>query len=124
MALTIKEDHKDNYKEIFEKLVKEKFDEIKELTHEINYDDLTYYFKGNTARKIFGDFNNGIERFRKIRSGEMKLEETKSNLKEISGGRYKSEEQKLALENIKLLYESREALIKLFNDYSSIVSEA
>ena len=54
----------------------------------------------------------------------MKLEETKSNLKEISGGRYKSEEQKLALENIKLLYESREALIKLFNDYSSIVSEA
>ena len=45
MALTIKEDHKDNYKEIFEKLVKEKFDEIKELTHEINYDDLTYYLK-------------------------------------------------------------------------------
>ena len=120
VALTIKEHHKDNYKKIFEKLVKEKFDEIKELTH----DDLTYYFKGNTARKIFGDFNNDIERFRKIRSAEMKLEETKSNLKEISGGRYKSEEQKLALENIKLLYESREAVIKLFNDYSSIVSEA
>ena len=56
----------------------------------------------------------------------MKLEEAKklqnvfkSNLNEISSGRYKSEEQKSALENIKLLYESREAVNKLFNDYSS-----
>ena len=44
----------------------------------------------------------------------------KSNLNEISGGGYKSEEQKSALENIKLLYESREAFIILFNDYSLI----
>ena len=47
----------------------------------------------------------------------------KSNLNEKSRGRYKSEEQKSALGNIKLLYESRETVIKLFNDYSSIVSE-
>ena len=37
-ALTHKDDHKGNYKEIFEKLVKERFDEIKELTNEINHD--------------------------------------------------------------------------------------
>ena len=48
----------------------------------------------------------------------------KSNLNEILRGRYKSEEQKSALEYIKLLYKSREAVIKLFNDYSSIISEA
>ena len=42
----------------------------------------------------------------------------------MSRGRYKSEGQKIPLENIKLLYESREAVIKLFNDYSSIASEA
>ena len=61
----------------------------------------------------------------------MKLEEAKklqnvfkSNLNEISTERHKSKEGKSALENIKLLYESREAVIKLFNDYSSIVSEA
>ena len=48
----------------------------------------------------------------------------KSNLNKISRGRYKSKEQKSVLENIKLLYESREAVIILFNDYSSIVSEA
>ena len=48
----------------------------------------------------------------------------KTNLNKISKGRFKSEEQKSALANIKLLYESRQAVIKLFNDYSSIASEA
>ena len=48
----------------------------------------------------------------------------KSSLNEISRGRFKSEEQKIALENIKLLYKSRKDVPKLFNDYSSIWSEA
>ena len=63
-------------------------------------------------------------------SGEIKLEEAKklqgvfkSNLNEISRARNKSEEQKSAIENIKLLYGAREAFIKLFKDYSSIISE-
>ena len=58
--------------------------------------------------KKFDDFNNGKEFFSKnIQSGEMKLEEAKNDIK-----------------NIKLLYKSREAVIQLFNDYSSIASEA
>ena len=48
----------------------------------------------------------------------------KSNLNEISRGRYKSKDQKIALEKVKFLYESQEAVIKLFNDYSSIASKA
>ena len=72
MALANENDQKDNYKEIFEELVKEKFDEIKELTDEINENDLIYNFKGNAARKRFDDFHNGIEFFRKIQSGERK----------------------------------------------------
>ena len=40
-------DHKDNYKEIFEELVKERFDEIKQLTDEIKQNDLISYFKVN-----------------------------------------------------------------------------
>ena len=55
----------------------------------------------------------------------MKLEEVKklqnmfkTNMNEISKERYKSEEQERALKYIKLFYESREAAIKLFNDYS------
>ena len=61
--------------------------------------------------------------FKQIQSGEMKLEEPKkqqnifkSNLNEISRGRFKSGEQKMILKNIKLPYKSREAVLKLFND--------
>ena len=76
-------DHKDNYKKIFEELLKERFGEIKELTDEVKQNDLTYYFKGNTARKRFHNFNNSIELFKKIKSGKIKLEKAKNqqNLK-------------------------------------------
>ena len=47
---------------MLDKIVKEKFDEIRELTYEINHNYLTYYFKYDTAKKkVFDDFNNGIE---------------------------------------------------------------
>ena len=36
---------------------------MKELIYQVNNDDLTYYFKSNTAKKRFNDFNNGIELF-------------------------------------------------------------
>ena len=71
-----------------------------------------------------------MELFRKMQSGEMKLEEAKklqnlckSNLNDRSREINKTQEQKMTLENIKLLYDSRKAVIKLFNDYSSIISE-
>ena len=48
----------------------------------------------------------------------------KSNLKGTSKGTDKLEEKKSTLENTKLLYESRETVIKLFNGYSSVSSEA
>ena len=75
---------------------------------------MIYYFKDNTLRKRFDDFkNNGLGLSKKIKSGEMKLEEAKklhsvfkSNLKKMSRGRFISEEQKSSLENIKLLYKS------------------
>ena len=61
----------------------------------------------------------------------MKLKEAKEqrnilklNLNKVLRGRFKSEEQKSALESIELLSKSREAAIKLVNDYSSVVSEA
>ena len=128
--MTNKDDHESIYKEIFDKIVKGKFDEIKELTDEIDHDDLRYYFKNNTATKDFNGFENGIELFRRIKPGEMKLEDAKelqnifkTNLNEISKGIFKSVEQKCGLENIKLLYKSWQAVIKLFNDYSLIASE-
>ena len=72
MALTNKDDdHKDNYKKIIEELVKERIYGTKELIDEINQNDLKYYFKCNTSRKRFDYFNNGIELFKKLKSGEM-----------------------------------------------------
>ena len=56
-ALTNKDDENLSHKEIFKELVREGFDEIRELTNEANLDDLIYYLKGNTARKIFDDFD-------------------------------------------------------------------
>ena len=47
----------------------------------------------------------------------------KSSLGEISKGRFKPEDQKSTLKNTKLLYKSREKVIKLFGDYFSIISE-
>ena len=42
-----------------------KIDKYEYFTDEINQNDLIYYFKGDTARKRFHDFNNGIELFKK-----------------------------------------------------------
>ena len=56
-------DHKSDYKTVFEGLVKERFDEIKSLTHEINQNYLIYYFKSNTSSKRFDGFNNSTELF-------------------------------------------------------------
>ena len=58
-------------------LVKKRFDQIKELSHEINHDDLAYYFKGNTAIERFDYFNNGKELFTKTQSRGVELQEAK-----------------------------------------------
>ena len=59
----------------------------------------------------------------------MKLEEAKKqqnifkqSLNEISTRRFKSGEQKMTSKSIRLFYKSREAVIKLYNDNSGIVS--
>ena len=72
-GLTNKGDHKDSYKEIFEGLVKERLNEIKELVDETKQNDSAYDFQDNTASKRFDHSNNGIELFKKIKSDEMKL---------------------------------------------------
>ena len=43
MALTNKYDHNYDHKEIFEELVKEKFDEIKKLTNEIKFNKMIWH---------------------------------------------------------------------------------
>ena len=52
--------------------LKNQFDKIKELTNEINRNDLKNYFTSNPFRKRFDDFDDDIKLFVKIQSGEMK----------------------------------------------------
>ena len=79
-----------------------------------------YYFKSNSGRKRFDDFNNGIELFRKIQTAEYVQIKSKQNTKR----KEQIKSKKSGLENFKLLNESREVIIKLLNDYSSIMYEA
>ena len=51
-ALNNIDDHKSIYKEIFNRIVKERFDERKESTHELDHDNLIFHFKNNTAKKL------------------------------------------------------------------------
>ena len=46
-----KSDYKSDYKKLLEKIAKEKLSKIEELTSEIDYNDLIYYFKNNTSSK-------------------------------------------------------------------------
>ena len=50
-VLTNKNDYKTIYKEIFDRVVKERFDEIKDWIHEIDRDTLIHCFKSNNAKK-------------------------------------------------------------------------
>ena len=52
------------------------------------------------------------------------MKKIKSDINEIVKGMNKSEEQKISIKSIKTFYESQEKVIKLFNDYSKVVSEA
>ena len=73
-ALTKKDDHKSIYKEIFDKLIKEKNYGIKELTYKIDHDHLIYYLKNYTVKKRINYFDDGIDLFKKLQFGEMKLQ--------------------------------------------------
>ena len=101
------------------------------LSKQIDFNNLTYYFKGESAPKNFIDFKGPLDFYKNIKAGYIKLEKVegkqkkfKSGLNEILKGGYKSEKTKKCNKNIKTLYKSREKVIKLFNYYSKIVSEA
>ena len=110
-------------KEIFNKLVDERLDEITELDKKVNLDDLAYRYKGKSPDEKFDKYDNALDLIDKIKNGEIKLAEAKndqirfkSNLGEIKKGNNKkrSKEQKNALYNIDMLYKARNEAIKFF----------
>ena len=120
-------------KEIFNELVDERYEKITDLYEKVNSNDLIYRYKGNTADAKFGGFDNTLDIINKIRDGKTDLPDVKNNqhkfksfLREIRKGnnKHKSKEQRNTLYNIEMLYKARKEAIKLYDDYSSMMSEA
>ena len=53
-------------KEIFNKLVDEKLDEITKLDEKVNLDDLIYRYKGKTPNEKFNKYDNALNLIDKI----------------------------------------------------------
>ena len=89
-------------------------------------------FKGKNNSKNTIDFKGSLGFLKSIRDGDTALAKGKENQKktfkseliEIVRGGHKSREQGSTIENIKILYESREKVISWFADYSAFESEA
>ena len=120
-------------KEMFNKLVDERLEKITDLDKKVNSDDLIYRYKGNTADAKFDKFDNALNIINKIQNGEISLADVKNNqekfksyLGEIKKGnkKYKSKVQKNTLYNIEMFYRSKNEAIKVYDDYSAMMSEA
>ena len=93
-----------------------------------------YHFISKKSDPIkFNHFRFPLGFIADTRNGKTELETAKQkqinfklNLNRISTGnrKYKSREQINALDNIKIFYNSREKVIKYYDDYSSIASKA
>ena len=60
-------------KEIFNKLVDQRLGETTNLDKEVNSDDLTRRYKGNTSDAKFNEFDKAFSLLDKIRDGEIGL---------------------------------------------------
>ena len=107
-------------KEIFNKLVDGRLDEITKLDKNVNHDDLIYRYKGETPNENFNTYDNALNLNGKIKNGKVKLPDVKndqiqfkSNLGEIERGPKKRKEQKNELYNIEMLYKARKKVFKI-----------
>ena len=106
-------------------------EEIQDLSKQIGFNNLTYHYNGKGASKNvigskdpLGFYKNIKEGYITLRKVTEKQKEFKLEINKLVKRGKKSEEQISVINNIKTLYESREKVIKLFDDYSRLVSEA
>ena len=120
--------------EVFNELSNERIDEIHNISKEIDFNNLTYHFKGsNTAPIIIIDFRGPMYIYNEIKKGNMSTEKIKEDQKQfkskvneitIRNPKHKAKDQLDTIKNIKNLYNSRDKIIKLYNDYAKIITEA
>ena len=100
----------------------------------LNFYDLTYEFKDSTIPSVkFVEFKGPNSVFKDIYDGNITLESVENEQRKLSkklelgyikqeNPRDKSEEQKKTIDNIKNLYNSREEVAKMSNDYARNMS--
>ena len=134
-AITYDDDESlEQKEESYNKLFDKKLDEIQELSREIDYKNLNYNFTTKASGSInFIEFKGPFSLFKKIRDGEISLEmaeeyqeKFKREFSQTKSGnpKHKSEMQLYIIRNVKNLYDSRQKIIDLFNNYSKIKSES
>ena len=122
------------YKDVFNELSNKRIGEVYNISKEINFNNLTYHFKGsNTAPINFVDFRGPMHIYNEIKNGNISIEKTeedqkqfKSQLNEITtvNPKHRSKDQLKAIKNVKNLYNSRDKVIKLYKGYAKIISKA
>ena len=119
-----------NKKEMFSELVDERREKIIDLDKKVNSDKLIYRYRGNTADAKFDEFDNALNIINKIQNGKIRLTDEKNNqekfksyLGEMKKGK-KSKNQKNTFYNIERLHKAKSEVIKFYDDYSLMMSEA
>ena len=116
-------------KEIYDKILEERMDEILEMRDKIDFSSLIYNFKGQTASINLGKFGGPVYIYGHMKNGDTTLQQVekqqkdfKKELDEITSGnpKNKSNDQLYVIENVKNLYNSRQKIIDLLNDNSKI----
>ena len=100
--------------------------EVRNQFHKIDFNDLTYFYKGSTAPIKFIGFEGPLHIFKSIYNGSILLEDVEKqqiklknhlNHKKQGNPKNRSEEQEKTINNIRSLYESRQKVVQMFNDY-------
>ena len=113
-------------REIHDKLVAEKNNEISTLNQKITYNSLTHLVS-------FSNFNRplGLKRIKisdsiSLKDSKRNWEENESSVSQLTRRRWeqKSEELKGKIKNAEISYEAREKVMNLCDDYTRTVSKA
>ena len=71
-------------KEIYDKILEERMDEILEMSREINDSNLIYDFKGSTSSIRFTEFGGPMYTYNQLKSGDKTLQQVEKENKKIN----------------------------------------
>ena len=84
-AIEVKSDDNEEhlkYKEVFNELINEKIGKIYKISKKVNFNNLTYHFKGsNTAQINFTDFRGPVHLCTEIKNGYISIEKKEEDQK-------------------------------------------